>query len=485
MLLFFMHSQHGNNIIASPASVAAEYDPKTDPKRRPANSKEPGWEFGYWEDPKDRDKVTCKLCNKKIPGGIKRFKQHLAGGYGDVIICPQTNTELRKKMKAYLDGNKSRRPVYLDDEDNAENSGEEDEDVVEVVQEEASGAATANSQVTKVPSSGTAAKRRQSTLQFKPATASKGKTKPNENKKSVAAMFRRSPEEIVDERHSGRFQKTIQNSMRTKEEKHYVDLQWAMFFYEAGIAIHAAAARQFEVALEATAQYGSGYVPPSEHMLREPLLWECVKLTSNMRVDHERAWKHYGCTLMSDGWTDKRGRHLINFLVNSPEGTYFLESIDASGEVHDAYLLADLLEERIEQIGKDKVVQVVTDNGANYKAAGKLLMERIPTLFWSPCATHCLDLMLEDIGNLKEFKKTITRGKRVANFIYRHGRILSAMREKTNGKEIVRPSATRFATAYLSLKSLYTLKDPLKALFVCDIWTTSKLAKTNAGKKNT
>jgi len=183
-------------------------------------------------------------------------------------------------------------------------------------------------------------------------------------------------------------------------------------------------------------------VPPSEHMLREPLLWECVKLTSNMRVDHERAWKHYGCTLMSDGWTDKRGRHLINFLVNSPEGTYFLESIDASGEVHDAYLLADLLEERINQIGKDKVVQVVTDNGSNYKAAGKLLMERIPTLFWSPCATHCLDLMLEDIGNLKEFKKTITRGKRVANFIYRHGRILSAMREKTNGKEIVRPGAT-------------------------------------------
>jgi len=263
------------------------------------------------------------LCNKKILGGIKRFKQHLAGGYGDVIICPQTNTELRKKMKAYLDGNKRRRPVYLDDEENAENSGEEDEDVVEVVQEEASGAATANSQVTKVPSSGTAAKRRQSTLQFKPATASKGKTKPNENKKSVAAMFRRSPEEIVDERHSGRFQKTIQNSMRTKEEKHYVDLQWAMFFYEVGIAIHAAAARQFEVALEATAQYGSGYVPPSEYMLREPLLWECVKLTSNMRVDHERAWKRYGCTLMSDGWTDRRGHHLINFLVNSPEGTYF------------------------------------------------------------------------------------------------------------------------------------------------------------------
>ncbi|CAN6225820.1 unnamed protein product [Urochloa humidicola] len=146
-------------------------------------------------------------------------------------------------------------------------------------------------------------------------------------------------------------------------------------------------------------------------------------------------------------------------------------------------MLADLLEKRIEQIGKDKVVQVVTDNGANYKAAGKLLMERIPTLFWSPCAAHCLDLMLEEIGNLKEFKKTITRAKRVVNFIYRHGRILCAMREKTNGKDIVRPAATRFATSYLSLKSMYTLKDPLKALFLCEIWTGSKLAKTDAGKK--
>jgi hypothetical protein len=45
---------------------------------------------------------------------------------------------------------------------------------------------------------------------------------------------------------------------------------------------------------------------------------------------HEDAWSQYGCTLMSDGWTDRRGRHLINFLVNSPKGTFFLESVDAS-----------------------------------------------------------------------------------------------------------------------------------------------------------
>jgi len=81
-------------------------------------------------------------------------------------------------------------------------------------------------------------------------------------------------------------------------------------------------------------------------------------------------------------------------------------------------------------------------------------MERIPTLYWSPCAAHYLDLMLEEIGNLKEFKKPIARAKRVTTFIYKHGRILSLMREKT-GADPVRPAATQFATSFLTLKSLY------------------------------
>jgi hypothetical protein len=199
-----------------------------------------------------------------------------------------------------------------------------------------------------------------------------------------------------------------------------------------------------------------------------------------MREDHERAWKHYGCTLMSDGWSDRKGRH--NFLVNSPEGTYFLESVDASSEVHDAFMLADLLEKKVEEIGKQNVVQVVTDNGANYKATGRILMDRIPTLFWSPCVAHCLDLMLEEIGNLKYFKKHIARARRVTTFIYRHGRILSLMREKTGAADLVRPAATQFATSFLTLKCLHKHKDALKALFLSEEWAGNKLAKTQACK---
>ena len=150
--------------------------------------------------------------------------------------------------------------------------------------------------------------------------------------------------------------------------------------------------------------------------------------------------------------------------------------MDTSSEVHDAFMLADLLGKTIEEIGKEKVVQVITNNGANYKATCRILMERFPSLFWSPCAAHCLDLMLEDIGNLKEFKKPIVRSRRVTTFIYMHGRLLSLMREKTCGADLVRAAAIR-------LESLYKHKDPLKALFLSEEWNGNKLAKTVAGKE--
>jgi hypothetical protein len=401
-----------------------------------------------------------------VCGGIKRLKQQLADGYGDTTMCSNTTTAIRKQMRECLESNKRRRPIFLNDQG-------DDDDVVEVD-------ATMATQFVQ-PSSGIAAKRRNLVLQFKPKANQASK-----NNRHVVEVIRKKPAEVVEERHAGgKHQTTMEGSKRSKEDKHFVDMQWAMWFIEAVIPFNAASSRQFEIALESTAQYGLGYIPPTPYQFGESLLQDCVKVTCTMRKDHERAWKHFGCTLMSNGWTDKRGRHLINFLVNNLEGRYFLDSVDASSEVQDAAMLAGLLEERIESIGKDKVVQIITDitdNGANYKAAGKLLMERIPTLFWSPCATHCLDLMLEGIGNLKDFKKSIARARRVTTFIYRHGRILSAMREKTGGRDLVRPAATRFATTFLTLKCLYKHKDALKALFVSEIWIVNKLAKTKAGE---
>ncbi len=77
---------------------------------------------------------------------------------------------------------------------------------------------------------------------------------------------------------------------------------------------------------------------------------------------------------MCDGWTDRKGRTLINFLANSPKGSVFIKSVDASDESKTAALLASLIEKELMEIGPEKVVQVVTDNASNNVAAGKIFI---------------------------------------------------------------------------------------------------------------
>ena len=69
---------------------------------------------------------------------------------------------------------------------------------------------------------------------------------------------------------------------------------------------------------------------------------------------------------MSDGWTDQKGRTLINFLVACPRGTMFFRSRDASDQVKDANMLFHLLDEVVEEVGAGNVVQIITNNASNY-----------------------------------------------------------------------------------------------------------------------
>jgi hypothetical protein len=109
------------------AGSAPDSDSMADPNCR-AKSNDPGWNYGYWTQIGNRDKVTCNLCKTVTMGGIKSLKEHLAGGYADTLMCSKTTTEIRKEMKAYLDKNKRSRPIFLDDDDHdgQGQQGEED-----------------------------------------------------------------------------------------------------------------------------------------------------------------------------------------------------------------------------------------------------------------------------------------------------------------------------------------------------------------------
>jgi len=122
----------------------------------------------------------------------------------------------------------------------------------------------------------------------------------------------------------------------------------------------------------------------------------------------------------------------------------------------------------MEEIGEENVVQVIIDNGSNYVLAGTFLEEKILHLYWTSCASHCIDLMLKDIGKLPLIKKIIQRGVSLVGFIYSHSSTLSLLRQFKNKRELVRCVITRFATSYLSLQWLHQEKGNLRKMFTFD-----------------
>ncbi|KAL5829116.1 hypothetical protein ACOSQ3_018584 [Xanthoceras sorbifolium] len=152
--------------------------------------------------------------------------------------------------------------------------------------------------------------------------------------------------------------------------------------------------------MEAVGQFGPAYKPPTQYELREPLLKEEVQRTKELLKKQEEDWALNGCSIMTDAWSDRKRRSIMNLCVNCSEGTTFLSSKESSDEAHTADLIFQYVDGCIEQVGPKNVVQVVTDNATNNMAAAKLLKEKRPQIFWTSCATHTINLMLESIGKL-------------------------------------------------------------------------------------
>ncbi|CAN1841571.1 hypothetical protein LINPERHAP1_LOCUS36532 [Linum perenne] len=191
-----------------------------------------------------------------------------------------------------------------------------------------------------------------------------------------------------------------------------------------------------------------------------------------------------GCSIMSDGWTDRKRRSICNFLVNSPKGTVFIESLDTSHYSKNTQKVFEMLDEVVEKVGEENVIQVITYNASAYKAVGAKLMEKRQHLFWTPCAAHCLDLMLEDLEKkLPIHKTTIAKGRKITNYIYGRAMLISMLKDFTKGGELIRPALTRFATAYLTLGCLSEHKDDLMSMFSSETWRKSTFSTTREGKR--
>eukprot|EP00253_Pinus_taeda_P009403 PITA_09403 len=255
----------------------------------------------------------------------------------------------------------------------------------------------------------------------------------------------------------------------------------ANFWYYFDIPFHCAISPYWQAMIDAVVVASPGFKAPSLESIRTNLLLESVEDSMLVLSKFCSSWVETGCTIMSDGWTDQRNRTLINILVSCPIGTMFLKSVDASNKVKTAQFICKIMEEVVQEVGEEHVVQIVTDNATNYMVVGRIFEIRHPTMFWTYCVFHCIDLMLEDIGKLHWIHEAVEKEKSITKYLYNHIIVLKTMRKYIEGKEIVRPAVTRFATNFISLQFVVEQKINLKRMSLEPEWMASKHSKTLEG----
>ncbi|XP_042017815.1 uncharacterized protein LOC121765670 [Salvia splendens] len=224
---------------------------------------------------------------------------------------------------------------------------------------------------------------------------------------------------------------------------------------------------------------GGGIHRMKEHLAGAPgNVVSCSKVPSEVRFRMKSSIKEHQDKkkekVMSAGngdqcdneFQDNRNRALINFLVYSQHGVSFIKSVDISSIEANAENLCNLFAEIVEIVGPQNIVHMVTDNAPNYKNAGSLLTEKYPSIAWSPCAAHCINLIMKDMTKLPSVNDVITLASRITVFVYNHKWPLNWLRNRPGWTEIIRPGDTRFGTSFIALKSLYDHKEHLQALVI-------------------
>ncbi|CAD5181794.1 unnamed protein product [Musa acuminata subsp. malaccensis] len=435
---------------------------------------DPGWEHGVAQDEKKK-KVKCNYCEKIVSGGINRFKQHLARIPGEVASCKMAPEEVYLKMKENMKWHRTgrrRRPetkevaaLYMHPENEDEN--EHANDMIKSIR-------TVDDH--DVSTSKTIRKR------------SRGRSPGNGARGAEMQLKQIALDSVLSNTQKIRFPlsyKLLKQKRRSiRRSRKEVLSAICRFFYYAAIPFNAADSPYFHKMLDLVSQYGHGFKSPTSRLISGRSLQDEVQTTKEYFVEIKASWATTGCSILADSWRDVQGKTIINFLVSCPRGTYFISSVDASDVVKDATCLFKLIDKVVEEVGERNVVQVITENTACYKAAGKLLEEKRRSLFWTPCAAYCIDQILEDFTEIKWVKECLEKGQKITRFIYNHIWLLNLMKKEfTAGKEILKPAITRFLTSFLTLRCLQDHRSALKRMFHSSRWMSSQLAKSDEGKE--
>lgn len=249
---------------------------------------------------------------------------------------------------------------------------------------------------------------------------------------------------------------------------------WARFFHANAIPGRKANCPYFRAALLLSMELGVVHPLPKGSDIDGKYLTANRMELEEYVMQFKDDWKQFGVTIMCDSWTGPTSMSIINFMVYCNEKMLFHKSVNASGKIQNAdFLYLEIKKVIVDEIGHEVVMQIVTDNGSNYKKACALLIAEYPHIYWQPCAAHTINLMLKDIAKFPDVAKVVKSAKKICRFLHSHNRLHEEMRAKVGG-ELIRPNATRFGTVFIFLQSFFDKKDKFREWMVSALWKNSE-----------
>ena len=426
---------------------------------------DPAWKHVQMFKNGDKVQLKCIYCLKMFKGGgIHRIKEHLACQKGNASTCSRVPHDVRLHMQQSLDGvvMKKRKKQKIEDEIM---------NVSPLAVNMVANQVDANEGMQSIAIQNSVEHNSNAVVH-----AGEGMSKNVERRKKLKA---KSSMSIYT--NSEAVPAVEKNALFPKRMDNHVQMAIGRFLYDVGAPFDAVNSIYFKQMVEAIASRGSGFECPSHHELGGWILKNSVQEVKNDMDRCRMTWGRTGCSILVDQWSTEGGRVLLNFFAYCPEGTIFLKSFDATEISASAECLYELIRQVVEEVGVGQVLQMITPGEEQYAVVGRRLTDTFPTLYWSPSAVHCIDLILEDFGNLEWISAVVEQARSITRFVYNCSAVLSMVRRYTLGNDIVDPSFSRFATNFSTLKRMVDLKHNLQAMVTSQEWMDCPFSKKTAG----
>ncbi|XVE89018.1 hypothetical protein DITRI_Ditri19aG0116400 [Diplodiscus trichospermus] len=402
-----------------------------------------------------KNRVQCNYCQKEM-SGFFRLKCHLGGVRGDVIPCEKVLQDVKELFRGKLQ----------------ERGGRLCKEVRDLFQ-----------QGLPLKRNGCPSKNVAKKMRRQSSESSGSESGEYEIVDSMSEDDLKEPAILPSERivsQSSVAGDEIEEPL-SKQNKRCI----GRFFFETGIDFKIVNSPSFQRMIHDNHCSGqTKYKIPSCQELKGWILKDEVKEVQEYVKKIRQSWAATGCSILLDGWIDEKGRNLVSFIVDCPQGPTYLHSYDVSASVDDINSLQLLLDRVIDEVGVENVVQIISFSTLGWVGAvGKEFMDRCKTVFWTVNASYCIELMLDKIAMMGEIRGTLEKAKAISKFIHGHVTILNLLRDYIDGYDLVKPTKIRSAMPFVTLENLISEKKNLMAMFSSSEWYTSTLSSGEEGKR--